>query len=541
MLNSSGSSALHSTLRQQINRALVTGDIPKNVPRALLVELALREDARQCQESLAHFVQQAWPYLTPQRPLQWNWHIDVICAYLEAFARRDIRRLIISVPPRCMKSSLISVFFPVWVWLTEPGHQFLTVSHEAGLALRDAVDSRKIIDSPWFHVRWPKIELSGDRNEKGYYGNTANGHRNARGILSGITGRGGDSILCDDLHDAEKAQSDVERQNVLDAFDGKLTSRLNDQSTGGICIIGQRLHQLDIIGHVLAKKGQDWTHLVIPMEYDGQHYDAGKDIGRPKLNDPRKTLGELLWPVRFPRADIEYLRIDLGNYGFSGQMQQRPSPAGGGILKKHWWKPWPKKKPLPICDHIFESWDTAFSSEDLKNAAYSARTEWGVWWDEQSDRYSLILLDAWDGRVEYPELRREAKRIEAEKQPDRQLIEKKASGISLIQDMRRAGISVWPYTPDRDKISRAYAVQAMLESGQVWYPEGAKWAERVIDMVAVFPNGAPPSADLTDTCTQALLYLRNGWWTSAHPDDIDDTDDTPSPRTERPQLFSSRK
>jgi predicted phage terminase large subunit-like protein len=460
---------------------------------------------------------------------------------LEALASGRIKRLVITIPPRSMKSLLVSVFFPVWVWTKKPEKQFLTVSHEQGLALRDSLKSRNIIESPWFQARWPNILLSGDQNEKAYYSNGSNGHRNARGILSGITGRGGDFLGIDDAHDAEKAQSEVERQNVLDAFDHKLTSRLNDQVDGAIYIIQQRLHQLDLVGHVLAKEEQNWVHLSIPMEYDGQRYDAGKDIGRPDLNDPRKAIGELLWEARFPPNAIKALKVDLGSYGYSGQMQQRPSPKGGGILKKHWWKPWPRKKPLPVCDHIFESWDTAFSADDLKNSAYSARTEWGVWWDEQSDRYSLILLDAWDGRVEYPELRREAKRIEAEKQPDRQLIEKKASGISLIQDMRRAGISVWPYTPDRDKISRAYAVQAMLESGQVWYPEGAKWAERVIDMVAVFPNGAPPSADLTDTCTQALLYLRNGWWTSSHPDDIDDTDDIPPPRTERPQLFSSRK
>ena len=521
--------SLPPSLRKAIDEAVVTGDIPEPFvgdPRPL-EELIRRIDAFNCEHSLAYFIRRAWPIIEPGRPLQWNWHIDTLCAYIEAVESGQITRLLLNIPPRSMKSSITSVFYPVWAWTRNPAKQFLTLSHEQGLALRDSLKSRNIIESPWFRERWPDLRLSGDQNEKAYYSNNANGHRNARGILSGMTGRGGDVLILDDPQDAEKAQSDVERQNVLDAFDNKLTSRLNDQSTGAIIIVQQRLHQLDLTGHCLAKEGQSWTHLAIPMEYDAPRFDAARDIGRPELNDPRRQVGELLWPERFPRKAVESLRIDLGSYGFAGQMQQDPSPRGGGILRKKWWRPWPQSKPLPPCEHLFSSWDTAFSTKDLQSVAYSARTDWGVFYDEQTDRYDLLLIDAWWGRVDYPELRRLALELARDpaKDYDRQLIERKASGQSLIQDLRRAQVRVYPYNPDRDKVSRAYAVQAMLEAGQVWYPEGRRWATQVIESVATFPNGAPPSADLTDTVTQALLYLRNNWWISAHPDDIDEEED----------------
>jgi predicted phage terminase large subunit-like protein len=496
----------------------------------LLEEQNRRWERERLESRLAAFIWEAWPVLEPGRKLKWNWHIDAICAYLEAFERREFNRLIISVPPRCMKSLCVSVFYPAWKWARTPAHQFLSLSHNQDLALRDAVKTRLLVESEWYQNLWgDKVQISKDQNEKKYYSNTANGHRNAQGIGAGLTGKGGDDILIDDAHDAEKAQSDVERQNTLDAYDHKVVTRLNDQVTGGICIIQQRLHEQDLVGHVKKKEKQEWVELVIPMEYDGERYRSR--VGE-QHNDPRTELGQLLWEERFPRGPVEALKEDLGEYGTAGQFQQRPTPAGGGILKKHWWREWPEDQPLPVCDHIFESWDTAYSEEGLEDNSYSARIEWGVFWHEPLQRYCLLMLDAWDGRVDYPDLREQAQRVEKERKPDRHLIEKKASGQSLIQDLRRAGVPVYRYNPDRDKVARAYAVQAMLQSGQVWYIK-RKWALRVIDMVAAFPNGAPPSKDYTDVFTQALLYLRNGWWVE-HPDDPEDEE---PPRDNERRLY----
>jgi predicted phage terminase large subunit-like protein len=321
-----------------------------------------------------------------------------------------------------------------------------------------------------------------------------------------------------------RAFSDVDRKNVIDSYDQKLSTRLNHQDRSAIILIMQRLHVGDLTGHLLKKSETKWIHLVIPMEYDGKRFDAGKDIGRPELNDPRTKDGELLHPDLFSAAAVRRLKEDLGTYGSAGQLAQRPNPEGGGILKAPWWRIWPEKKGLPEFEHIFLSWDTAYTEQDLKNVAYSGYLGFGVFWDEQEQRYALMLMRSWYERVEYPELRRKAREITVEVRPDSHLIEKKASGISLVQDMRRIkGVRIRTYQPDRDKIARAYAVSAMLESGQIWAPD-RKWADKVINHIAEFPNGSPPSADLTDMLTQAMLYLRNGYWVS-HPDD----DDPPPP------------
>ncbi len=178
---------------------------------------------------------------------------------------------------------------------------------------------------------------------------------------------------------------------------------------------------------------------------------------------------------------------------------------------------WPREKPLPISIHTIQSWDTAFSEKDHKNTSYSARTTWAVFKEEQTGRHSMILLERWFGRIGYPQLRREARKAFGDWNPDRVLIEKKASGQSLIQDLRVSGLPISTYQPDRDKIARAYAVSAMLESGQIYYPD-RKWAQNVIDECAAFPSG--DNDDIVDTVTQAWLWLRNGWWVQ-HPDDKD--------------------
>lgn len=496
-------------------------------------EINLREERMLLESSLADFVRAAWQLLEPGRELQWNWHIDLICDYLQAFHERKFRRGIINIPFRCMKSLLVSCFFPAWVWTHSPQHQFLTLAHKDALAHRDAIKTRVILESDWYQERWGhKVTFRSDQNQKGRYENTRNGHRISQGIGAGLTGDGGDTLLIDDPHDAEKAQSDAERQTVLDAYDDKIVSRLNDPRSGGILIIMQRLHELDLVGHVLlAEREEGWVHLCLPMEYEAdtpgkRPINPAKRLG---FKDPRKKSGDLMWKERFPRKVVEAFKVRLGPYGASGQLQQRPTPAGGGILKAKWWKRWPDGKPMPLCDQIFLSWDTAYSKEGLETNSFSAETTWGIFWHEAEERHCIILLGAWDGQVEYPDLRRKARTLDRELDPDRHLIEKKASGQSLIQDLRRSGLSVRAYNPDRDKIARAYAVQAMLADGQVWAPD-RKWADRVIDCCASFPFGAPPSSDYTDTCTQAWLYLRNGWWV----EHSDDEDDEPEPIKRHP-------
>jgi predicted phage terminase large subunit-like protein len=521
-------------------------------------ELTRRKEIALLQDSFSAFVRWAWHILEPGRELKWNWSVELICDFLQAFAYRKFHRGIINIPPRGMKSTLVSVCFPVWVWIQDRDrlrkrgeefaarwvgnwHQFLCLANDAPLALRDAVQARNLMEHEDF------IELFGNlvqvpqgQNEKSYYRNTANGHRNSRPIQGSLTGKGGDTILIDDPHDAEKAMSDADRQNVLDSYAGKVTSRMNDQANGGILIIMQRLHERDLAGFVRDKDGdwektnkRGWVSLVLPMEYELD--EEGKapinTAKRMGFHDPRTKKGELLWPERFPLDAVKRLTSDLqrtsGVYGATAQMQQTPSPSEGGILRKSWWQKWPDDKSFPICEHIFLSWDTAYTEKDLKEASFSARTAWGVFWNEQAQAYNLILLHCWADQLAYPDLREKAQSDTLEYNPDAHLIEKKASGLSLIQDLRRAGkgrkrVRLRTYLPDRDKVARAHATTSLFSAGMIWAPNRS-WADKTIDACGVFPNGAPPSADITDTVTQAILYLKNGWWVE-HPDDaVDDS------------------
>ena len=245
-----------------------------------------------------------------------------------------------------------------------------------------------------------------------------------------------------------------------------MQTRLNDPKTGAFVIIMQRVYQADLVGHILAQS-----------------------------------------------KELDRLKATLGTYAAAGQLQQRPSPKGGGIVRRNWWRKW-EKDALPEFTYVLQSWDTAFSEKDVKRAAYSAVTTWGVF--TYGSRYHIMLMHRFRDKLAYPELRRTAKDLYAEYGPDAVIIEKKASGHSLIQDMRQAGIPVIKYTPDRDKVSRLHTASVLIESGAVWYPD-RRWADDVIEHCAVYPAG--DGADIVDTVSQALIRLKTMWYGVPEEDD----------------------
>ena len=203
----------------------------------------------ECRRSLHEFVQQAWHIVEPNREFRDGWHIRAICGQLERVARREITRLAINIPYRCSKSIIVSVMWPAWVWAHAPSHQWLCLSHTDGLATRDTRKMRNIVQSGWFGERWP-ISFVKDQNQKTRFENDSNGQRIAAGLLSGYLGEGCDTLVCDDLQDRDRANSEVYRQATIEAFDEKACTRLNDPTTGAIVVIGQRLHERDIFGHI---------------------------------------------------------------------------------------------------------------------------------------------------------------------------------------------------------------------------------------------------------------------------------------------------
>lgn len=471
--------------------------------------------------SFKAFVRAVWEnVLWPGRPLVWNWHLDIICEMLEAVFRGEITRLIVNVPPRSSKTTLVSICYQVWVWLHDPSHQFLCLAHSSKKARADAVKARNIIRSMWFRERWGDVfNFAEDSNAKERFENNHGGHRISFGMTTMLTGENADTIVIDDPHDIEGGKTEADQNAVRDNYDDSISQRLNDPMKGSIILIMQRIHPLDLCGHILANSEPgEWVHLMFAQEYEPDH-PLMSDLMR-KL-DPRKTPGELLWPERFPRTYVNRRKKLMTVLGFSGQHQQRPTPAGGSILKEEYWRPWPPHLSMPEMEFVLHSWDTAYSEEDLKKNARSAMTSWGIFWNERRNRYCIMLLRGVAKHLDYPKLRKMAKSLTRKDKPDDIVIEKKASGISLIQDLRQADVPVSTYLPDKSKTVRAYAVQSMFESGMIYYPEGKRWAEEVIDEAAAFPNGL--YADYVDTITQALIRIRNMHFFK-HPEDMDEDD-----------------
>ncbi|MGB5833317.1 MAG: hypothetical protein WBG92_15175, partial [Thiohalocapsa sp.] len=401
---------------------------------------------RRLERSFEAFVRAAWHVVEPATVLKWNWHMSVLCAYLEAlaFGRLAEPRLIINVPPGTSKSLLASVLWPAWQWTWNPAHRFLATSNDGPLVVRDSQKQRFVVESEWYQGLWGhRVTIDSSQREKTLFQTSKLGFRQGIPLRGNVTGKRGDTQIMDDPHDAKKAFSELEILSDLLAYDQAFSTRVNDAELSRRLLIMQRLRTNDLTGHLLKKSHQKWVHLCIPMEYEGSAgYDPVKDLGPAfaHLRDPRRAIGELMDPARFSRKSVAVLAEDLGEYGKAGQLQQRPTPLGGGIIKAKWWKRWSKGEPLPEILHVFCSWDTAFTERDHAQASFSVCLDWGVFYHDQLDRHCLMLLEAWYDRVDYPALRKRAKEKQLQRKPDAHLIEKKASGQSMIQDLRRGHI-----------------------------------------------------------------------------------------------------
>jgi len=481
--------------------------------------------AERYRRSLREFTKAAWPTIEPGSDYTSGWHLDAISDHLEAVIEGEIKRLIINIPPRHSKSISTAVVLPAWTWATQPSKKFLYASYSASLSIRDSTKCRRLIDSPWYQAHFgDKFHLSGDMNQKSRFENSENGIRLSTSVAGSLTGEGGDCIILDDVNNVVEADSQKVRQGVIDWWDQAMQSRLNDPKTGAFIVIQQRVNEQDLTGHILANElGNEWDHLVLPARYEiGHPTPVRSSLG---FTDPRTEEGELLWPERFGEKELSTLERGLGSYAAAGQLQQRPSPKGGGILKASWWVPW-EREELPEVSYVIQSWDTAFETKE--SSSYSARTTWGVFKHNGHD--CLIVLDMWYDKVNYPELRKLAQEAYDDWEPDAVLIEKKASGASLLHDLRQAGVPVLAYSPDRDKVARAHAASALLEDGRIYYPK-RKWAEDLISICAAFP--AAKNDDVVDTATQAWLRLRKGWFLG-HTEDLTEDDE---PETQRITLY----
>lgn len=502
-------------------------------------------DRLKAEESLYEFVKQAWPYVEGKRPYIDGWHMQALCEHLEALNAGQILRLLVNMPPRCSKSLVMCVFFPAWVFIRHPDTRFLCGAHSYNLAARDSGRCRRLIMSEWYQARWGEryyVVKGADNKRK--FENNHGGYRECTSVDSRTTGQEGDILILDDPNNAKDAASDLIRNNVNEFFSAGWSTRLANPTTSRMLVGQQRTDVDDVSGHVLKNDEYgEWLHLKLPMEYESE--TPCKTISLPSSEgkiwkDPRKKEGELLWPNFIGEKQLRSIKRALINeYKIAGQLQQRPAPAEGGLLKKSYFQWW--KHPLPKFIQIIQSWDTALSAEETKDNSYSACTTWGLFKDD-NDVLNLILLNMWLGRVEYPDLRRLAIRFSNDYRDDGSkdykadelhkphfvLVEQKASGYSLIHDFKRAGIYALKFDPKKhggDKITRVKLSSPIIESGRVWLPTKGPdhttlkdYARKFLELASIFP--AKESRDVVDTMSQVLLRLINGKLLS-HPQDED--------------------
>lgn len=430
-----------------------------------------------CRRSLSTFVREAWHVLEPGQAYLHGWHVDAVCEHLEAITRGEINRLLINIPPGTMKSTLTSVFWPAWEWGPKalPFTRFIGASHEQGLAIRDTLKMRRLVESEWFQARWP-IALRHDQNEKKYYENGETGFRQACAVAS-MTGRRGDRVVWDDPHSAEDALSSAHRETALRVFQETLPTRLNNPDRSAIVVVMQRLHESDVSGFIL-ENDLGYEHLCLPMEFEADRR-CSTSIG---FEDPRTEDGELLFPERFPAHVVERDKKVMGSMAVAGQFQQRPAPRAGGFFV---WSNLEVVNVAPDCSHVVRYWDKAGTDG---GGAYTAGVKMGLGRDGK-----FYVLDVVRGQWGAAERERIIKQtamsdgfgphVWIEQEPGSG---GKESAESTIRNL--AGFSVYAERATGEKSLRAEPYAVQVEAGNVRVLQ-ADWTQTFIDEHKTFPVG----------------------------------------------------
>ena len=589
------------------------------------------EDCHEAVTSLRKYIPLAWPHVEPGIKYEHNWTTDAIADHLQAVTEGHIKELLINIPPRCSKSTIISVMWPTWEWLQIPSTKWLFNSYGQHLSTRDCLKSRRLIQSPWYQKHYAdRFALARDQNTKMRYDNNKGGYRIATSVSGGNTGDGGDRIVClpynarisckydtmeigriveqranIDVYSFNKLYERVELKRIENYFqtrtdkivviitcDGKkLEITPNHQVYTGRgyvkaenitildCIMEQskkfvRLAQIEIkeksidtyniqvagnrnyfangfLVHncddgnnaaegeskaVLESTGNWWrevmptrknnpsqstrtmvaqrissldlsqiylesvkpVHLCLPMEYEGN-----KNTTILGWSDPREKEGELLWPKRFTPEVLTTLKKELGMYGVASQLQQRPVPRGGGIIKKEWFKYYKLNRDMTgritnKFQFVCQSWDTAFKEGEEND--YSVCLTIGVL------PTGFYAINRWKDKVDFPELQKMLVQLANIYNPNQLLIENKASGQSLIQSARKSTkLNIKAIEVDRDKTARLYAISPIIESGKFFLPEGEEWILDYIMNLVTFPTAKHD--DDVDATTQVLTEL----------------------------------
>jgi predicted phage terminase large subunit-like protein len=474
--------------------------IPKEVEEEMAkleYRLMLLETQDKARNHFIDFVRYVWPSAILGE------HHKRMASAFDRIAKGTLKRLIVNMPPRHTKSEFASYLLPAYLMGRNPALQALEATHTAELAVKFGRKVRDLMDSDRYKELFPEVLLKQDSKAAGRWDTNKGGSYFAVGVGGAVTGRGADILIIDDPHSEQDAMSDLALDNAWDWYQGGPRTRL--QPGGAIVLVMTRWGTKDLTARLLKAQAN-------------RSADRWEVIEFPAI----LPSGNPLWPEFWKLEELEAVKASLSAQKWNAMYQQQPTNDEGAILKREWWRVWPHDDP-PVVNYIIQSYDTAYSKKET--ADFSAITTWGVFYPDQDSGPNIILLDVKRGRWDFPELKRIAKDEYKHWNPDNVLIEAKATGVTLQQELRRAGIPVTMYNPGgrragTDKVSRANSVAPILESGMVWAPE-TLWAEELIEECASFPNG--DYDDMVDSTTQALMRFRAGNFISLESDYPDES------------------
>ena len=418
----------------------------------------------------------------------------------EKLATNPHSRIIINMPPRHTKSEFASYMLPAWLIGRNPALKIIQTTHTAELAVRFGRKVRNLMEMECYRDVFPDVDLRADSKAAGRWETGQGGEYYAAGGGGAITGRGADLLIIDDPHSEQDALSESALDNAYEWYTSGPRQRL--QPGGSIVIVMTRWSLKDLTGKLIKSQASDVMS------------DQWEIIEFPAI----LPSGNLLWPEFWSKDELLRVKASLSLGKWNAQWQQNPVAEEGAIIKKEWWNTW-EKKEIPPVSYIMQSYDTAFSKKET--ADYSAITTWGVFQPKEGGTDNIILMDAKRGRWDFPELKSKALEEYKYWEPDMVLIEAKATGTPLTDELRTMGIPVVNYTPSKgkDKHTRMHMVAPIFESGKVWAPE-KRFSEEVIDECAAFPHG--DYDDYCDSMSMALIRYRKGGFVHLDSDEEDD-------------------
>jgi predicted phage terminase large subunit-like protein len=447
-------------------------------------------------ESFLDFIQHVYPgYKVGPH------HLKLIQIF-EDIAAGKKKRVIVNIAPRHGKSELISYLAPAWFLGKYPQKKIIMGSHTADLAVNFGRRVRNLVGSESYKDVFPQVELQSDSKSASRWGTNFNGEYFAIGVGGALAGRGADLFIIDDPHSEQEAKTG--RPDVfLPAWEWFQSGPLQRLMPGGaIIVVMTRWSKLDLTGQIIQQMDRN------------EDVDPWEVIEFPAIKED----GTALWPEFWDVDELLAKKAALDIRYWNAQYMQNPVSEEGALIKREWWKIWEKETP-PQCEFTIMSLDAA--QEANNRADYNALTTWGVFFNEETNNYAIILLNAIKKRMEYPDLKALVLEEYREWQPDSFMVEKKSNGSVLYQEFRRMGIPVGEFTPGKgqDKIARVNAVSSLFQGGVVYAPD-RRWAKEVIEECNDFPAGI--NDDLVDSTTLALLRFRQGGFIRLDSDEPED-------------------